>query len=304
MKVAVVLNGISLEKKFFYHEVLPVLREICEVEVFETITRNDAVMLASKAVDRRTDLILSAGGDGTLFQVLNGVLTGRENHHDLPLLGIVPLGTGNDFGKTIQASQDINLLSQMLRNPTTRNLNVGKVQYTTAGGQTEMKYFLNVADVGMGPQVVQKVLKSGRPFGSAVAYYKSILSTFFTYKMVTLQATSADWTWRNKMRTFAIANGRYFGHGMCVAPTAEPDDDVFEVFACADASVLDFIIQSIPLKKGLRVEHPKVSYLRTIGVDLTAAEPCAIEADGEWLGWLPARVELAPIKVKFLVPEK
>jgi len=85
---------------------------------------------------------------------------------------------------------------------------------------------------------------------------------------------------------------------------AKPDDDILDVFACADVSILDFIIQSVPMKKSLPVRHPKVSYLRTTAVDLTAAGPCAIEADGEWLGWLPARVELARMKVKFLVPEK
>ncbi len=106
MKITVVLNGISLEKKFFYHEIFPVLNDLCETEVFETASRHDAVTLASRAVDHRADLILSAGGDGTLFQVLNGVLNGREKHQDLPLLGLIPLGSGNDFGRTIGASQD------------------------------------------------------------------------------------------------------------------------------------------------------------------------------------------------------
>jgi diacylglycerol kinase (ATP) len=302
MKIAVVLNGISLEKNFFYHDIFPFLNTIGETQVYETLSRHDAVTLASKAVEHHVDLILSAGGDGTLFQVLNGILTGREKHTDLPLLGIIPLGSGNDFARSIQVSQDSRLLTRMLKNPKVHDINVGKVYYTTSEGQTEMKYFLNVADVGMGPEVVSKVLSSGRPFGSAVAYYKSILSTFFSYKLITLHAMSDAWTWHNKMRTFAVANGKYFGHGLCIAPDAKLDDDVFNVFACADASVLDFIIQSVPLKKGRHVKHSKVSYHQTKSLDLVSQQSCAIEADGEWLGWLPAKIEMAPNKVKFLIP--
>ena len=302
MKVAVVLNGISLEKKFFYHEILPVLNKICEPEIFETASRHDAVTLASKAVDRRVDVILSAGGDGTLFQVLNGMLHGRERHTDLPLLGLIPLGSGNDFGRTIGVTQDAILLSKMILGRKSKDLNVGKVHFINDDGAADEKYFINVADVGMGPEVVRKVLSSGRPFGSGVAYYQSILSTFFSYKMVEVEAKTETWTWKNRMRTFAIANGKYFGHGLCIAPDAKPDDDLFDVFACADVSILDFIIQSVPLKKGKHVSHPKVSYMKTRSVELTSLQRCAIEADGEWLGWLPAKVEVASMKVRFLVP--
>lgn len=301
MKVAVILNGVSMEKKFFHRVLLPALQTICDPEVFETTSRNDAITLASKAVDLRSDVILSAGGDGTLFQVLNGVLQGREKQRNLPLLGLIPLGSGNDFGRTISASKDPNVLIEMLKNRHVRELNVGNVHFTSDAGTAEQRYFINVADIGMGPEVVRKVWRSGKTFGSGVAYYKSILSTFLTYRMMEVEAKSENWHWKNKVRTFAVANGKYYGHGLCIAPDAVPDDDVFEVFACADASIIDFIIQSIPLKKGLHVKHPKVSYSKAKSVQLTSSKPCAIEADGEWLGWLPAKVEVAPLKVKFLV---
>ncbi len=137
----------------------------------------------------------------------------------------------------------------MLKDRNVRELNVGKVHFTSDAGTTEQCYFINVADIGMGPEVVRKVLRSGRPFGSGVAYYKSILSTFFTYRMMEVEAKSEHWRWKNKVRTFAVANGKYYGHGLCIAPDAMPDDNQFEVFACADVSILDFIIQSGPLKK-------------------------------------------------------
>jgi diacylglycerol kinase family enzyme len=192
--------------------------------------------------------------------------------------------------------------ASMVRNFVCKQFDVGKVDYTTAEGQRDSRYFINVADIGMGPEVVDKVMKSGRPFGAGVAYYKSILATFFTYKPKKILAKAPEWEWENKMRTFAVANGQYYGHGLCIAPDAKPDDGMFEIFAGADASIFDFILHSIPLKQGKRVSHPKVSYLRTTSVELTSKESCPIEADGEMVGWLPARIEMAPFKLKFLVP--
>lgn len=298
MKVIIILNGISLHKKKFYHDIFPLLKDRFAIEVFETATRNDAVTLASKA-SQHAAVVLAAGGDGTVFQVANGLLQTEGN---LPVMGVIPLGSGNDFARGLEIPNDKQKIVSMLENMNTMDIDVGKVFYTTADGQTDSRYFLNVVDVGMGPVVVDRVLKSGRPFGSAVAYYSSIFSTFLSFKPIQMKAKAAGWTWEGKMRSFAIANGKYYGHGLCIAPMAKLDDGMLEVFVCGDASAWDFILQSIPLKKGKRINHPKVSYHYTDQVALSSTEDCMIEADGELLGNLPARVALASHKMKFLVP--
>ena len=81
MKVAVVLNGISLEKDNFYRNYFPAISIVCTPQIFETRSANDAIALASKAVDKRFDIIFAAGGDGTLNQVVNGVLQGLSLIH-------------------------------------------------------------------------------------------------------------------------------------------------------------------------------------------------------------------------------
>jgi YegS/Rv2252/BmrU family lipid kinase len=217
-------------------------------------------------------------------------------------MGLIPLGSGNDFARSLHIPNDAAAICEMITQMTVADIDVGKVFYTTGDNETEARYFLNVADVGMGPEVVKKVLSSGRPFGSEVAYYASIISTFFTFKPLMLKAVTPAWTWEQKMRTFAVANGKFYGHGLCIAPTAKINDGVFEVFACGDASALDFIIQSTPLKKGKRLNHPKVSYYHTDRIELSSDQPCLIEADGELLGTLPARIEMASRKLQFLVP--
>lgn len=302
MKVAIILNGISLEKKSFYKNVVPILQKSFLVEVFETRSRHDAVALASKAVDKKFNVIIAAGGDGTTHQVVNGVLQGREQYRDLPALMVFPVGTGNDFARSLNIKPDVNQLMFLLKNFSTKNIDVGNIAFTNQQGESENRYFVNVADAGMGPEVVKRVLNSDRILGSGVSYYLAILTTFLKYKPVEVVASTPTLTWRGKLRTLAIANGKYYGHGLCIAPDAKPDDGVFDSFICGDASVIDFILQSNHLKKGEHIVHPKVEYNKANVFELHAEKSCAIEADGEWLGFLPAKVEMTSIKLKFLIP--
>ena len=303
-KAIVILNGISLKKKIFYHEYLPAISEIFEVETHETLSKNDAKSLASKFTEKYVDVIIAAGGDGTLNQVVNGMLKGREKAPKLPLIGVIPIGSGNDFvrGASLKANVDATLERFSQYKPTP--VDVGVVEYSSRSGadaQTLSSYFVNVADIGMGPEVVGKVLNSGRPFGSAVAYYKSILSSFVTYRPMNVTAITPDWTWQGRLRTLAIANGKYFGHGLCIAPDAILNDRRFSVFICGNVSVLDFIIHTGKLKKGKNVLVKDVFYKSTTSLDLSSDRPCPVEADGELLGWLPAKVRMIERQLGFLI---
>lgn len=300
MKIAIILNGISLEKEKFYKKSLPQLTSLFIVEVFETETTNDAVSLASKAVDKQFDIILAAGGDGTLHQVLNGVLLGREQNTNLPLLGVIPIGTGNDFARSIHVGKDVDQLIRLLQNPNPKQVDIGKVIYTSITNEKEERYFINVADLGMGPEVVKKVMSGGRTFGSSLSYYFAILSTFLNYKVMNVHAIADEWKWNGKLRTMAIANGNYYGHGMNIAPDALPNDKVFDVFIAGDVSALFFMLKSNLLKQGKRVIHPEVLYRKATSIELSSESPCAIEADGEILGLLPARIEMMKQTMNFL----
>lgn len=300
----IILNGISLKKKLFYHDYLPALTPIFNVEVHETLSKNDARSLASKFADKFVDLIIAAGGDGTLHQVVNGILKEREDETTLPAIGVIPIGSGNDFargaGIKIKPEQNLKILSNFDLRP----IDVGLVEYSLQPSSDSEKgyaYFVNVADIGMGPEVVGKVLNSGRPFGSEVAYYKSILNTFLTYKPMVVKAVADHWTWEGKLRTLAVANGQYYGHGLCIAPDAVMNDRQFSVFICGNVSVLDFIMHTGTLKKGRTVVKEEVWYKTATTIEFSSDHPCPIEGDGEILGWLPAKVRMIERQLNFLI---
>jgi YegS/Rv2252/BmrU family lipid kinase len=303
MKIAIILNGISLYKKVFYTKFLPALQRHHDINVFETLSKNDAIPLASKAVETyQYNAIIAAGGDGTLHQVVNGVITGRETQGQLPAVGLIPIGSGNDFAKTAGIKKkDPDQLLSLLKIFKPISTNLGKITYTDLSGELKHRYFINVADIGMGPEVVRRVNESGRAFGSAVAYYKSIVSTFATYKPMVVKVTTKEWGWQGILRSLAVANGKYYGHGLCIAPDAIPTDDLFNIFICGNVSVLDFVRHTSTLKRGKHIRMDEISYREANELEFTSDSLCYIEGDGEILGTLPARVALIDKRVDFLM---
>jgi len=302
LKIAIILNGISLQKKYFYRHILPALKStFADVEILETLTQNDGTLLGTKAVDRWFDIVLAAGGDGTVHQVANGMLA-RRHLYRLPPLGIIPIGSGNDFARCLNISREPAQLIDAIQNRRTRTIDAGHITYHKSHGtnQTATRYFINETDIGMGPEVVRKVTTSGRPFGSAVAYYAAILSTFATYKPLPVKAATPTWTWEGEIRTLAIANGKYYGNGLCISPDAQPDDGRFGTFICGPVSVVDFIRYSTDLKKGRYIRIPQIVYNQTDAIELTSTRPCIIETDGEIVGYLPAKIELLPRALSIL----
>ena len=130
MKLAVILNGLSLKKPHFYKNTIPALERYFAVEVFETRSKNDAIGLATKAVAKKFDVIVSAGGDGTLHQVINGMLTDVGDMERLPALAVLPLGSGNDFARTLYVTPaDIDIV-EILREFKTVSCDVGELTYS------------------------------------------------------------------------------------------------------------------------------------------------------------------------------
>ncbi|QOI96880.1 MAG: diacylglycerol kinase family lipid kinase [Flammeovirgaceae bacterium] len=297
--VAIILNGISLKKDYFYIKILPALQHVAKVHVHETRTRHDAISLASKAVEKRYDVIYAAGGDGTLNQVVNGMLAGNENTYKLPVLGLIPLGSGNDYARTVNIKSDAGHIIGLLMGFAAKPVDVGRITFT---GEPDKPvcYFINIADVGMGPQVVKRLLDSGRVFGTTLTYYTAILQTFATYRLQTITVKTPQWSWQGKARVVAVGNGRFFGSGIGITPEAIPDDGLFNCCIGGRVSAFDFLKLQGKMRSGRRVVHPLVHYNQAQLVELTSDKPCMIEADGELAGNLPVTIEMLPGRLNFL----
>ncbi len=300
MKVAIILNGISRKKKFFYSKIFPLLNQQFEVTVFETQQAQHAIELSTSLAKKNFDYILAAGGDGTLNQVVNGLLLNTDNKSTLPSIGIIPLGTGNDFAKMCGVKLDANQILNLLKQNNPQTTDIGKINCIDAEGNNHTKYFINVCSMGMGPEVVKRLLRIDRSLGPTLTYLKATTSTFFTHRPQKIIVTAPNWEWQGKARVLAIANGKSFGNSMYIAPDAMPDDGVFSTFLAGEIPLFKFLLFLYRIKEKKKIKDKHILYNECTSIEITSPDGCAIEAEGEWMGWLPAKIEVQHRRVNFL----
>ena len=296
MTITIILNGISRKKKKFYAEIYPHLHKHFALDVHETQHATHAEELAAEAVTQKTSVIIAAGGDGTLHQVINGAL--KNIAAELPPIGVIPLGSGNDFARTCSIRPDATQLVQLIKSGS-KLTDIGHVTCLDFEGKTITRQFLNVCSVGLGPAVVMNMAKK-RAWEPDLAYITSIVSTFFSHRPQEVSCSTPSWEWKGKARVVAIANGKTYGNGIYIAPDAQQDDGLFNSFIAGELPLWKFLLYLQNIKGKKKITDSMIHYNSTARVSLHSDDMCPLEADGELVGQLPAEIIIQPGRVRFL----
>ena len=262
---------------------LPGLEQYCRevnlgsVQFLTTVRKKHAIQLAKQAAENRCDFLIALGGDGTLHEVINGVMQSNLPVNLYPAIGLLPLGSANDFARTARISNSVENLIGQIQSRATRKIDLGKIILHQTG---EIRYFINIAGVGLGAEVVQTMEQSSSVFGPGFNYFKHILKGFLNYVKKEVRCSGSTWLWKGKLLQMAVANGRSFGNGICIAPDARIADGIFQVAIFGDLSIWDYLKNLHKLKKGLKIDHPQVHYHDVKEVLVESDDPCYIEADG------------------------
>jgi len=253
----------------------------------ETRTRGHGVELAAAARGEGVDMVVAAGGDGTVHEVVNGLLT--ETTGEMPVLGVVPLGSGCDYVKTFGIPQDVPAAVALLaRAKPPAPVDAGEI--THADGQR--RFFANIAEVGIGPEVVDRASRLPRVLGPAM-YFAAFCLTLPRFKQRRAQITIAEGTQDVSLTNLVVAIGKVFGGGMLVAPKADASDGLFDV-QIQTGSKTDYVAGIPKVYKGTHVPHPRISEHRVAHLSITCEPDALIEADGEVLGRTPATFRVLP----------
>jgi diacylglycerol kinase (ATP) len=298
LKTLILLNGIARKKKKFFSEILPALQKKFEITVMETSYAGHASQLAAEALNQNYDCILAAGGDGTLHQVINGILS-VSTTQTIPSLGLIPLGSGNDFAATCGLSFNVSSTVKLLAANQPKPTDVGKIVCCDEQGNEIVKYFINACSIGMGPATVQRMEKSPKWLNPDLLYLISILHTFFTYHPAALNIKTTSWEWGGKVRVFAVANGKSFGNKIFIAPDAMQDDGFFNSFLAGEVPLLKFLWLLQSLKQKKKVNDQLIAYSKMKEVVISSQGKTLMEAEGELVGYLPARIEMMPSRILF-----
>lgn len=296
-KVLVILNGISRKKKFFYRSIFPTLQREVSAVVRETEYAGHAEELARHAVAEKFDMVLAGGGDGTLSQVINGLIKAEST---IPTVGLIPLGSGNDFARAAGVRAKVRLLADLVRDNQPRPVDIGYASLHDASGNQTERYFINVCSLGMGPEAVRRIQQGSSVLGPGFTYLKSIIQTFLSLPRPTIELKTERREFLGRACVLAIANGKAFGHGVYIAPDAKLDDGELNTFLAGDFPVWRFLLYLQMIKSGKKVRDSKIDYGTTRKLEVTSREQVPVEADGELVGFTPLTCVVKPRAIKFL----
>ncbi len=279
----------------------PIERALGAVDVVMTERTGHGTVVARDAAREGRALVVAVGGDGTIHEVVNGLMQARAEREgaNVPQLGIIVQGTGGDFAKTLGLEHRLDKYLAAIASGRERPLDVGRFQ----GGGKEVHYFVNILSAGMGGLVDRYVADGSRLLGGKAAYFGASLRALVNARLghVICTVTRDGKTEEHKLRTFmiAICNGRYFGGGMHVAPMATVDDGTLDVVALGATSKLGFALTSGGIYQGSHVARPETTLLRGQRVELRLANDDArdvflLDVDGEPMGQLPVVVDVIP----------
>jgi YegS/Rv2252/BmrU family lipid kinase len=293
-------NGRTAKRWKEYEGILK--RLFLHLDVDFTRSPMDAVGLTKGAINEGYELIISVGGDGTLNEVVNGFFENGEPLSRSVKLGVISTGTGADFIKTLKFPKDIDEIAERFKKLETRRCDVGVIRFKDHSGRDALRYFINIADFGIGGETVARVNRTTKAFGGFLSFLWGSAVTVLKYrnKRVRLIIDGAD---RGDMvcNSVVVANGRYFGGGMMIAPRAKIDDGLFDIVIAGDISKIDFLKYGPKIYKGEHINLPHVQYLRGRVIEATSDERVLLDVDGEQPGTLPAHFELIPSAINVVV---
>jgi len=266
-----------------------------EVEVERTRAPRDASRIAREAVRAGVSRVVVGGGDGTLSEVVTGLLeAGLGGYAEV---GILPLGSGCDFARSVGVPQGIEEAAALLRDGTRSRVDAARIRYRDDRGQPRTSYFLNEASFGLAGLTVALVNRMGKRFGPRLAFALGSVGAI-------LRGCEPDVSIRVDERTVfegrismvVAANGRHFGSGMKIAPDALVDDGALDVVIVERLSRMRLLSRFPSLYRGTHLRYPEVHHHRGARVEasLRGHDYAPLDVDGEAVGELSVAIEVLP----------
>ena len=270
----------------------------------------DARLTAESEAARGRHFIIACGGDGTINEVADGILRSGADAE----LGLLPSGTGGDFRRTLEIPERTAAAARALREGRTRRVDAGRVVFAGEAGEEETRHFVNVASFGIGVEVIGRVKKgdgagvaaaASRALGGRAAFAAAALQSAFAYEQPLVRITlDGGPEFRLRITNFCVANARFFGGGMKIAPEAKLDDGLFDLVAIGDMSGALLLANSYRVYLGTHLGLRQVQHARARRVEARSDGDMevGIEIDGETAGKLPATFEILPRALRVRTP--
>ena len=257
-----------------------------------------AILLAHQLAEAGFDPLIAAGGDGTWNEVVNGVLLSATSAR----VGLLPLAKGGDFARSIGLAGPRHAV-ETLATGEVREVDVVRVRFRGPAGEGRERHFINIASFGLGAEAALRVGGWSRVLPGRARYLAAALPTLaagrgFDVRLWLDDAAPAEF----HAITVALANGRYQGGGILIAPEAAIDDGLIDVTLVERVCLAEVGANLRLLYSGDIWSHPKVHHWRAVRVRAEARPTTPLELDGEPVGTPPLEAEVLPRALRLIVP--
>lgn len=282
---------------------LPAMEELLgAITVYETTAPRQGTDLARRALEEGHTRLISAGGDGTHFEVTNGYFRDGAPLNPDASIAFLPLGSGADFTRSLRMPRRRDEVLRALAAWDARSIDVALLQVTGQDGEAERHVFQNIARVGTGAEVVARAEKIGKRYGGFISFLLATLQTVVNLRKKPIRIEADDRVIEQDFIELVLANGIHDGGGMRTAPNARLDNGLLETYFYGPVGVLDALVNLRKIYTGNMLDRPDVvQYFQTRQLKITSSAEVLIEADGEVLGALPAEVKILPGKLRAVV---
>jgi YegS/Rv2252/BmrU family lipid kinase len=255
--------------------------------------------LAREAVGMGATWIVVVGGDGTVHEVVDGLLkAGIGTNAELSLL---PLGTGRDFARSLRIPSRLDAAIDVARHGRVRTIDVGRATFMTDGGQAQA-YFANFAGAGISGAIAGRANRTTKALGGRLSFLFATVAVFSRWQPSEMTVEIDGETRSLRLLEALAMNGDYTAGGMWAAPEAAPDDGRFDVVLIGDFSKREFATTFPKIYRGRHVSHAKIEIVRARELRVDAPSPLPIVLDGEQPGTTPVRFEVVPSALRVRVP--
>jgi diacylglycerol kinase (ATP) len=268
------------------------LREILSAEIHVTAQAQDARRLAAEAIKSGCDFVVSAGGDGTLNEVVNGIADAGPTVR----LGILPLGTGNDFARSLDLPTNLDECLEILRQGETRAVDLVRVNSDST------RYFVNVSSGGFSGIVDEKLTAEIKQTWGPLAYVRSAAAALPELKAYQTQIVLDDSeTLSINLHNVIVANGKFVAGGIPVAPEALLDDGLLDLILIPELPGAELALIAAQLVIGAHLRNEALLFRRAAKIMVTSTPGMWFNVDGELVGNEPAVFEIIPRALRFVV---
>jgi len=233
--------------------------------------------------------IIAVGGDGTLNEILNGIIDGKA------ALGVLPCGTGNDFAKTIYKDiKNVNNIITSLINAESKRCDIGKCNN---------KYFINIASVGIDAEIAHKVQRGKKIFKGKASYLFHLANTLIKYQSKKLNITVDNINIETDTLLTTISNGKYYGGGIMPTPNADIFDGKFDICHIRKMNKIKIPFLLNKYIKGKHKDFKEVNFYKAKIVKIQSENPFAVNLDGETFTADSVCFELKSKHINLIYPE-